>query len=440
MRRKSMNQRRNEELMAIREKNVPRGPYNNTPLFTESARGAIIRDVEGVEYIDFAGGIGSQNLGHGAAEVVRAIQEQAAQFTHTCFHVTMYESYVRLAERLNALTPGDFPKKTFFVNSGAEAVENGVKIARYFTGRPAVVAFENAFHGRTYMAMSLTGQIQPYKWGFGPFCPEVYRIPFAYCYRCPLHLSYPSCGASCADGLLAAFKTQVSPESVAAVIVEPVQGEGGIIAPPPEFLRKLKAICESHKILLIGDEIQAGMGRTGRLFAFEHSGVVPDLVLTGKTLAGGLPLGGITGRAEIMDAPHPGGLGGTFSGNPLACRAGIEVLRLLDEAMLAKGVALGKKLMAAFQSMQNRFEIIGDVRGMGPMLGLELVKSRKTKQPAADETREVVKRCREKGLIILSCGVHHNVIRTLIPFAITDDELERGLRILGEAFGEGVPS
>jgi 4-aminobutyrate aminotransferase/(S)-3-amino-2-methylpropionate transaminase len=429
-----MNKKRNEELMAMREKNVPRGPYNYTPLFTESARGAIIRDVEGVEYIDFAGGIGSHNLGHGAAEVVRAIQEQAARFTHTCFHVTLYESYVRLAERLNALTPGDFPKKTFFVNSGAEAVENGVKIARYFTGRPAVVAFENAFHGRTYMAMSLTSQIQPYKWGFGPFCPEVYRIPFAYCYRCPLHHTYPSCGASCADGLSAAFKTHVSPESVAAVIVEPVQGEGGIIPAPPEFLKTLKKICESHKILLIDDEIQAGMGRTGRLFAFEHSGVVPDLVLTGKTLGGGLPLGGVTGRAEIMDTPHPGGLGGTFSGNPLACRAGIEILRLLDEAMLAKAVALGKKLMGAFQSMQNRFELIGDVRGMGPMIGLELVKSRKTKLPAVDETREVVKRCREKGLIILSCGVHHNVIRTLIPFTITEEQLERGLRVLEETF------
>ena len=417
----------------MREKNVPRGPYNVTPLFAESARGAIIRDVEGTEYIDFAGGIGVQNLGHGAAEVVRAIREQAEHFTHTCFHVTMYESYLTLAERLNTLTPGDFPKKTFFVNSGAEAVENGVKISRYFTGRPAIIAFENAFHGRTYMAMSLTSQIQPYKQGFGPFCPEVYRVPFAYCYRCPQNLTYPSCNVSCADRLEAAFSTQVSPDSVAAVIVEAVQGEGGFIVPPPEFLRKIRSICDRHKILMIGDEIQTGMGRTGKLFAFEHSGVAPDLLLTGKTLGGGIPLAGITGRAEVMDAPHAGGLGGTFAGNPLACRAGIELIRLLDEVMLSKGLKLGRTVTDAFRSMQSRFDLIGDVRGLGPMVGMELVKSPKTKEPATEETREVVRRCREKGLIVLSCGVHHNVIRTLIPFAITDGQLEKGLRVLEEA-------
>jgi 4-aminobutyrate aminotransferase/(S)-3-amino-2-methylpropionate transaminase len=425
-----MNLKRSQELLAMREKNIPRGPYNITPFFTESARGAVLRDVEGREYIDFAGGIGVQNLGHGADEVVRAIQDQAERFTHTCFHVTMYESYLALAERLNALTPGDFPKKTFFLNSGAEAVENAVKIARYWTRRPAVVAFENAYHGRTYMAMSLTSQIKPYKWGFGPFCPEVYRIPFAYCYRCPLHLTYPQCEVSCADSLRSSFVTQVSPESVAAVIVEPVQGEGGFIVPPREFLLKIKRICEEFGILLVMDEIQTGMGRTGRLFASEHFGVAPDILLTGKTLGGGLPLAGVTGKADIMDAPHSGGLGGTFAGNPIACRAGLAVLGLLGSPMLDKAVALGNKVKASFIDMQRSFEIIGDVRGLGPMVGLELVKSRHTKEPAADEARELVRRCQEKGLILLSCGVYHNVIRTLIPFAITDDELQRGLRIL----------
>lgn len=429
-----MDRRRSQELMGRREKNVPRGPYNITPLFVESARGAVIRDVEGAEYIDFAGGIGVQNLGHGAAEVVKAIRDQAEHFTHTCFHVAMYESYVALAERLNQLTPGDFPKKTFFVNSGAEAVENGVKIARYFTGRSAMIGFENCYHGRTYMAMSLTSQIMPYKKGFGPFCSEVYHVPYAYCYRCPQNLSYPACNCSCADALEAAFVTQVSPESVAAVILEPIQGEGGFIVPPSGFLQKIRAICDRHKILMIGDEIQTGMGRTGRLFAFEHFNVAPDLLLTGKTLGGGLPLAGVTGRAEVMDAPHPGSLGGTFAGNPLACSAGCALLRLLDDRMLEKARKLGERVTEAFRSMQGRFDLIGDVRGLGPMVGMELVKSRKTKEPAPDETKEVVKRCREKGLIVLSCGVHHNVIRTLIPFAVTEEQLEKGLRVMEEAF------
>ncbi len=431
-----MNKNRSQELMAMREKNVPRGPYNITPFFTESAKGALIRDVDGKEYIDFASGIGVQNLGHGSAEVVRAIQDQAERFTHTCFHVTMYESYLALAERLNTLSPGNFPKKTFFLSSGAEAVENAVKIARYSTRRPALVAFENAYHGRTYMAMSLTSQVKPYKWGFGPFCPEVYRIPFAYCYRCPLRLTYPECGLACADSLRSSFVTQVSPESVAALIVEPVQGEGGFIVPPPEFLRKIQFLCEEHGILMIMDEIQTGMGRTGRLFASEHFGVSPDILLTGKTLGGGLPLAGVTGRADLMDAPHVGGLGGTFAGNPIACRAGLAVLSQMGEPVFQKADRIGTRVKSAFIDMQHRYEIIGDVRGLGAMVGLELVKSRKTKEPHADGARELVRRCQDKGLIVLSCGVHHNVIRTLIPFSIADDELDRGLQILEEAFHE----
>jgi 4-aminobutyrate aminotransferase/(S)-3-amino-2-methylpropionate transaminase len=431
-----MPRKSSKELMDLRERNVPRGPYNITPLFAESAKGAVIRDVEGREYIDFAGGIGVQNLGHGQDGVVRAIREQAELLVHTCFHVTMYESYIALAERLNILTPGGFHKKTFFVNSGAEAAENAVKIARTFTRRAGIVSFENAYHGRTYMAMSLTSQIRPYKLGFGPFCTEVFRIPFAYCYRCPFGREYPDCDIRCADSLKRLFVSQVGPESIAALIVEPVQGEGGFIVPPPEFLQRLKRECESEGIVFVADEVQTGMGRTGRLFASEHFAIEPDILLTGKSLGGGVPLAGITGKAEIMDSPHAGGLGGTFSGNPIACRAGLAVLDLLDETTLAKSVSLGKKVKEGFLELQKRFEIIGDVRGLGPMVGMELVKSRKTKEPAVDETSRLVRRCCEKGLIVLSCGVHHNVIRTLIPFAVTDDQLQKGFDILGETLME----
>jgi 4-aminobutyrate aminotransferase/(S)-3-amino-2-methylpropionate transaminase len=432
----AMKQKSSDELRAMREAHVPRGPYNATPIFVESASGAVLRDVEGREYIDFGGGIGVQNVGHCAAEVVSAIQRQAERFIHTCFHVTMYESYIELAKRLNELTPGDFPKKTFFVNSGAEAVENGIKISRYATKRPAVVAFENAFHGRTYMALSLTSQIHPYKSGFGPFFPEVYRIPFAYCYRCCLHLEYPACQIQCADFLKDFFVTHVAPESVAALIAEPVQGEGGIIVPPQGFFKKIQEICESNGILFIIDEIQAGLGRTGKLFASEHFGIAPDILLTGKSIAGGLPLAGVTGKSGLMDMPHPGSLGGTYSGNPLACEAGLAVLNLLDGRMIEKAVSLGERVKAALKDLQKRFQIIGDVRGLGLMIGAELVKSRETKEPAVDETRELVKKCYEKGLIVLSCGVHHNVIRTLIPMIIADEQLEKGLEILGESFEE----
>ncbi len=431
-----MAERTSQELMDLRQEHVPRGPFNITPIFVKSARGAIIEDVEGKEYIDFAGGIGVENVGHCAEQVVAAIKEQAEQFIHTCFHVTMYEPYIELAKRLNEITPGDFPKKTFFVNSGAEAVENGVKIARYATKRSALIAFRNAFHGRTYMAMTLTSQIQPYKWGFGPFCPEVYRMPFAYCYRCPFCLEYPTCKTYCADYLEEFFIGNVAADDVAAVIAEPVQGEGGFIVPPKEYFKKIKAICEKHGIIFIMDEIQSGMGRTGKLFASEHFDVIPDIIFTGKSLGAGLPLAGITGRAEIMDAPHVGGLGGTYGGNPVSCKAGLVVLDMLQKGILDTAAQLGEKTRQRLLGLQDRYEVVGDVRGIGPMMGMELVKDRQSKQPAADEAGEVVKRCYEKGLIILRCGVYHNVIRILMPLVITDDQLERGFAILdGALFG-----
>lgn len=416
----------------MRELNIPRGPYNITPIFAESAIGAIIKDISGKEYIDFAGGIGVQNTGHNPPEVLNAVQEQMDHFIHSCFHVAMYEPYVLLAKRLNEITPGDGAKKTFFVNSGAEAVENTIKIARYATKRPGVIAFQNAFHGRTYMGMSLTSQVKPYKWGFGPMCSDIYRIPYAYCYRCAYNLSYPDCQVYCADYLVAFFDTLVADDSVAAVIAEPVQGEGGFIVPPPEFFPKIKLICEKHGILLIVDEIQTGMGRTGKLFASEHFEVAPDLITTGKSLAAGFPLAGVTGRAEVMDAPHAGGLGSTYGGNPVSCKAALAVLDLLNDEMLVRAAELGEKVKSAFLSWKDQYEIIGDVRGLGPMVAMELVKNRETKEPAKDETKEIVKQCHEKGLIVLSCGVHSNVIRTLIPFVISDEQLEKGLGILNK--------
>ena len=422
---------RQSEYLALREKHVPRGPFHATPSFIREARGAVMTDLDGRELIDFAGGIGVVNVGHSHPRVVAAIQDQAARYIHTCFHIAMYEPYVDLAKRMNELTPGDFHKMTLFANSGAEAVENAVKIARYATGRPAVIALENAFHGRTLLTMSLTSKVKPYKLGFGPFAPEVYRMPNAYCYRCPLGKSYPSCQVACADQLEEFFVGHVAAEQTAAVIAEPIQGEGGFITPPPEYFRKLQAICKKHGIVLIIDEVQTAMGRAGKLFAIEHWGIAPDIIVTAKSLAGGLPLSAVTGRAELMNAPHVGGLGGTFAGNPIACRAALAVLEVFEEErLLARAEALGQKVRARFEELQKRYDIIGEVRGLGPMLALELVKDRQKKTPATDETKKLVQVCYEKGLVLIACGNYGNVIRTLMPLVITDEQLEKGLGIL----------
>ncbi len=426
-----------EDLLRVREENVPRGPFNVTPYFAAGARGAIITDVEGREFIDFAGGIGVMNIGHCARSVVEAIKDQADRFTHTCFHVVMYESYVELARKMNEITPGRFPKKTMFVNSGAEAVENAVKIARYATGRPASIAFEDAFHGRTLLAMTLTSKVKPYKFGFGPYAPEVHRIPYAYCYRCAFGLEFPSCELRCADYLTEVFHTHVSADNVAAVLAEPVLGEGGFVVPPAGWHRKIKQICEENGILYIDDEVQAGFGRTAKMFAIEHFGVEPDMITTAKSLAGGLPLAGVTGKAEIMDAPHVGGLGTTYGGNPLGCRAALAVIETFEgEDLLGRAEAIGKTVMDRFKKMQEEYEIIGDVRGVGAMVAMELVKDRATKEPAKDETGQLVKKCYEKGLITISAGTYGNIMRILMPLVITDSELDKGLAILDESLGE----
>lgn len=425
---------KNDALLQKRNQHVPQGPFNTTPAFIKEAHGAIMVDVDGRELIDFAGGIGVNNVGHCHPKVVEAIRDQAGKFIHTCFHVAMYEPYVELAERLNRLAPGPADKMTLFANSGAEAVENAVKVARYATKRPAIIAFDNGFHGRTLLGMTLTSKVKPYKLGFGPFAPEIYRMPFAYCYRCPFGMTYPGCAAACADYLEEFFVSHVAAEQTAAVIAEPIQGEGGFVTPPPEYFPKLKAICEKYGIALIIDEVQSGAGRTGKFFAIDHWGVVPDILTLAKSFAGGMPLSAVIGRADMMNAPHVGGLGGTYSGNPVSCRAALAVLEiLLEDGLLDRSVQLGQTLLTRFTALQERFEIIGEVRGKGPMLAMELVEDRHSKKPATDKAKALVSRCYEKGLIVLSCGNFGNVIRTLMPLVITDAQLGKGLAILEES-------
>jgi 4-aminobutyrate aminotransferase/(S)-3-amino-2-methylpropionate transaminase len=426
----------NQELIALRNQHVPQGPFNVHPIFAESASGAKIIDVEGKEYLDFAGGIGVMNVGHSSEKIVAAIKDQADKFTHTCFHVVQYEAYVELARRLNELAPGSFAKKSYFVNSGAEAVENTIKIARAASGRQGVITFDNAFHGRTYMAMTLTSKVKPYKFNFGPFCPEVYRARFAYCYRCPFGLEYPGCGVHCADYLEEFFVDNVAGESVAALIAEPVQGEGGFIVPPPEYFPKLKAICEKYGIAFIMDEVQSGMGRTGKMFACEHWGVEPDIICSAKSLGAGMPLGAVIGRSELLDAVHVGGLGGTYGGNPLACRAALAVLDELEESLLDRAEKLGQDLQTRYQKLIEKHEIIGEVRGLGPMMAMELVSDRQSKAPATDQAKDLVVKAMKKGLLLLSCGNFGNVIRTLMPLVANQEDLDRGFAILDECLTE----
>lgn len=423
----------NAELAALRSQVVPKGAPMALPVFISRARNAIITDVEGREYIDFAAGIGVMAVGHAHPKVVEAIKDQAELYSHTCFGLFGYESYLRLAERLNNLAPGDTPKRTFFMNSGAEAVENAVKIARYVTGRQGIIAFDNAFHGRTLLTLSLTSQVNPYKKGFGPFAPEVHHIPFAYCYRCPLRLTHPECGCACAGYLEEAFDKLVDAGDVAAVIAEPVLGEGGFIVPPPEYMGKIKEICNRHGILFIADEIQTGMGRTGKWFAMEHWGVEPDLIATAKALGGGFPISGITGKQEIMDAIHPSGIGTTYGGSPTGCRAGLAVIEVIEEeGLLERASVVGDHLRSRFLKLQKRFPVIGDVRGLGAMVGMELVEDPQTKKPATEFANQLRLKLYQNGVVNIGAGMHHNVLRVLVPLTIEDETLERGLDILEE--------
>jgi len=405
---------------------IPRGMSIATPLFASRAENSEVWDVEGRRYIDFAGGIAVQNIGHRHPRVLNAVRRQLDEFTHTCFQITPYEVYVRLAERLNKLAPGAFAKKTILLSTGAEAIENAVKIARAATSRPALISFSGGFHGRTMMALALTGKTNPYKIGFGPFSGEVFHATFPDTYR----------GVSVADSIASIeriFRADVDPSRVAAILIEPVQGEGGFNVAPPEFLRELRAICDRHGILLISDEIQTGFGRTGKMFAIEHAGVIPDLIAIAKAIGGGFPIAGVIGRAEIMDAPAPGGLGSTFAGNAVSCAAGLAVLDVMEEeGILSRAQKLGAHLDERLRSLGRdpRLGFIGDVRGLGPMLALELVKNRESKEPAPELTKAIVAKAAERGLIVLSCGVYANVIRILAPLTASLELVDEGLGIL----------
>jgi 4-aminobutyrate aminotransferase / (S)-3-amino-2-methylpropionate transaminase / 5-aminovalerate transaminase len=405
---------------------VARGVSVSLPYFAAHAEGAEIRDVEGRRYIDFAAGIAVLNVGHRHSRVIAAVKAQLDSITHACFQVTPYEPYVRLAERLNEIVPGAWPKKTLLLSTGAEAVENAVKIARYATGRPAIIAFGGAFHGRTIMALALTGKVNPYKAGFGPFPAEVYHVPFPDAYR----------GGSTAATMAAIdelFHSSVEPSRVAAIIVEPVQGEGGFNVAPFDFLRELRALCDRHGIVFIADEVQTGFGRTGRMFAMEHAGVAPDLVAMAKSLAGGFPLSAITGRADVIDAVAPGGLGGTYAGSPIACAAALAVLDVIrDEDVLGRAVKLGARVRDRLEAMRRdpRLQCIGDVRGLGAMLAIELVKDRAARAPAPELARAVVLRAAERGLVLLSCGVFANVLRILVPLTAQLELVDEGMSIL----------
>jgi len=422
---------RSRELHARREQAVPRGLSHATPVYVSKAEGALIEDVDGNVLIDLAGGIGCLNVGHRHASVTAAIHSQVDRFLHTCGQVTPYESYIELAETMNRITPGDFAKKTLFVNTGAEAVENAVKIARAYTRRQAIVCFEDAFHGRTLLGLALTSKTHPYKAGFEPFPSEIYRIPYAYCYRCAYGKSFPSCKVHCANQAFDEFfRRHVAQEDVAALIVEPVLGEGGFVVPPPEFFAELRKVCDQNGIVLIADEVQTGFARTGAMFACERFGLVPDLIATAKSIGGGLPLAAVTGRAEIMDAAGPGGLGGTFAGNPVSCVAGLATVQAIErERLCDRAEHLGEQFRQRAQQWQRRWPAIGEVRGM---CAIELVRPG-TRTPAYEETNQITRYCYEHGVVVLSAGTFGNVIRILMPLVITDAQFEEALDVLEAA-------
>jgi 4-aminobutyrate aminotransferase / (S)-3-amino-2-methylpropionate transaminase / 5-aminovalerate transaminase len=429
-----------KELLARRETAVPRGVFNTTPIFTQRTAGAIIEDVDGNRLIDLSTGIAVLNVGNTSPAVVKAVQEQAERYTHTCFHVTMNEPYVELAEKLNAITPGEHEKKTMFANSGAEAVENAVKIARTATGRDAVVVFDHAFHGRTLLAMSLTAKVMPYKQGFGPFAPEVYRLPFAYPYRCPTGATEETCGESCLAYAIDEMDKHIGAENIACVIVEPIQGEGGFVVPAPGFVAGLKEYCERSGALFVADEIQTGIGRTGKWFAIEHEDVVPDVVTSAKSLGGGLPISAITGRADVMDSVHAGGLGGTYGGNPIAAAAALAALGQIDsERLVERANTVGRIEMQRLRDMEKRYDAVGEIRGRGAMIAMELVADRTTKEPLDKAIgNRIVEECYRNGVVILKAGTYDNVIRLLPPLTIEEGLLEEGLGVLDDAMGTAL--
>ncbi|MDE3190501.1 MAG: 4-aminobutyrate--2-oxoglutarate transaminase [Acidobacteriota bacterium] len=418
---------RSREILRRLEASVSSALAITLPVVAAEGRGATLTDVDGNTFLDFAGGVGCLNVGHAHPHVTEAVQEQAGRFLHTDYTIVPYAIYAEVAERLLDAAPFSGPAKAAFFNAGTEAVENAVKFARAHTGRPAVIGFEGAFHGRTLLSLTLTSKTHPYKAGLGPFAPEVYRVPFPYAYR----------GVDAAEALAAlrrALVTQVAPENVAAIVVEPVQGEGGFVVAPPEFMHGVREICDENGIVLVVDEVQTGFGRTGRMFAIEHYGVEPDLLVVAKSIAAGLPLSGVLGRAEIMDAPAEGGVGGTYVGNPVALAAAAAVLDVIaDEGLVERAERIGETIRGRMEEWQRRYAQIGDVRGLGAMLAIELVGDRTSKRPAPELAHAVTQAAAERGLLLLKAGTHANCIRVLCPLVIGDSELDEALAAWAEA-------
>ncbi len=426
---------KSKALLSERNKFVPPGVYLIQPVAIAESKGAVVTDMDGNTLIDFTSGIGVVSLGHCKQEIVDTISEQANKLIHGCIHVVNYEPYVKLAEAMVESTPGNFAKRAMFVNSGSEAVENSIKLIRQSTKRPNIISFENSFHGRTWMAMTLTGKWDPYKVGFGPFVPGVYFTPYAYCYRCPFHQEYPSCGYACIHHIeKSLFKTQVDPSTVGAIIAEPVQGEGGFIAPPPEYFKELKKLADEYEIKLIIDEVQTGFGRTGKMWAIEHYGIEPDIMTIAKAIASGLPLSCVIAKDELMKDTYPGSLGGTYGGNPIACAVGLKVLEIIKrEKIVEKSAKMGVYLRKRLDELKSKYEIIGDVRGLGPMLAMEFVIDKQSKKPNPDASSKVIKNCLANGLMILKAGLYNNCVRLHPPLTIEENLLDTGMEILEKA-------
>ena len=419
-------------LLARRTKSVPQGISNNTEVVIEKATGALLTDVDGNTYLDFAGAIGTLNAGHCPPEVIAALKDQMEKYIHPCFNVATYEPYIQLAEKLAEITPGNFAKKTMFANSGAEAVENAVKIARKYTGRQGIVSFTRAFHGRTLLGMSLTSKVKPYKYQMGPFAPATYKAQFPYLLNKPEGMTFEEYGQYLVKQFEDFLLTEVAPEELAAVIMEPVQGEGGFVVPPVSFVQGIYNICKKHNILFIADEVQTGFCRTGEMFASTHFGIEPDLITMSKSIAAGLPISAVTGRAEIMDAPNPGEIGGTYGGSPLGCVAALAVIEKMErENLAARSQAIGKTIKEHFAALQKEIPSIADVRGLGAMCAVEFVNPQ-TGEPEKELVTKLAKGCYQNGVIILTAGVHGNIIRFLTPLVITDEQLQEGLDIISE--------
>ncbi|MFN7249820.1 MAG: 4-aminobutyrate--2-oxoglutarate transaminase [Anaerobacillus sp.] len=428
-----------KRLLERRYEHVPKGPFNTALTFVEKGSGALLTDVDGNTFIDFAGAIGTINAGHCPKEVVGALKAQLDKYLHTSFHVMMYEPYIALAEKLNEITPGDHSKKTFFLNSGAEAVENAVKIARKYTNRKGIISFERGYHGRTYMAMSLTSKVKPYKYGFGPFATDTYKMPYPYYYRKPEGLTNDELD----DLILAKFEdfflSEVPADDVAAVIMEPVQGEGGFVVPSVRFVQGVKTICEKYDILFIADEVQTGFARTGKMFAMEHFGVVPDIITLSKSIAAGVPISAVTGRAKIMDAPNIGEIGGTYGGSPLGCVAALQVIELLEKDQLCeRAEAIGQQIAERFEKLQSTIPQIGEIRSLGAMTAIEFVTDSQTKTPNKELVGSIVQEVNKRGVVILGAGLYSNVLRFLCPLVITDEQLQEGLTVIEEVIVELV--